>query len=52
MYFTSRSYGLNSKYIKGAESITLPYLKEILEDVYKITQDNELPLCFREDNER
>ena len=46
------SYGLNSKYIKGAESITLPYLKEILEDVYKITQDNELPLCFREDNER
>jgi putative hydrolase of HD superfamily len=46
------SYGLNSKYIKGAESITLPCLKEILEDVYKITEDNELPLCFREDNER
>ena len=46
------SYGLNSKYIKGAESITLPCLKEILEDVYKITQDNELPLCFREENKR
>ena len=29
------------------EKITLPCLKEILEDVYKITQDNELPLCFR-----
>ena len=38
------SYGLNSKYIEGAESITLPCLKEILDDVYKITKDNELPL--------
>lgn len=45
------SYGLNSKYIKGADTITLPCLKDILYDVYKITQNNELPLCFRENNE-
>ena len=41
------SYGLNSKYIRGAEAITIPCLKEILEDVYKITKNNELPLCVR-----
>ena len=44
------SYGLNAKYIKGAESISMPCLKEVLEDAYKITQNNELPLCFRDDD--
>ena len=43
------SYGLNAKYIKGAESISMPCLKEVLEDAYKITQNNELPLCFRDE---
>ena len=46
------NYDLNWKYIKCAESITLPCLKEILEEVYKITKDNEIPLCFIEDSER
>lgn len=41
------SYGLNAQYIKGAEKINMPCLKEILEDAIRITKDNELPLCNR-----
>lgn len=46
----SGSYGLNARYIKGAEKITMPCLNEILDDVYKITEDNELPLWYRKEN--
>ncbi len=41
------AYGLNSKYIKGADDITIPCLKEILSEVYEITENQELPLCHR-----
>ena len=45
-------YGLNSKYIKGAEAIDIPCLREILEEANQITKDNELPLCFREEEKK
>lgn len=45
----SGSYGLNSKYIKGEDKITMPCLKEILNDAYKITENNELPLWMRKE---
>lgn len=37
------SYGLQSKHIKGAETIDIPCLQDILKDVYEITKNNELP---------
>ena len=40
-------YGLNSKYIKGEESINLPCLKEIVEEVKKLSKDNKIPLCAK-----
>lgn len=40
-------YGLNSKYISGADKIKLPCLIEILEEVLKISKDNELPLFMK-----
>jgi len=46
------SYGLNSKYIKGAEAIDIPCLREILDEANQITKDNELPLCFRKEEKK
>ncbi len=40
-------YGLNSKYISGADKIKLPCLIEILEEVIKISENNEVPLFMR-----
>ena len=39
----SGSYNLNSKCIKRASQITIPCLKEILEDVNDLTKNNIMP---------
>ena len=40
-------YGLDAKYIKGDEKINIPCLLEILEEIKKISKNNEIPLCDR-----
>lgn len=40
-------YGLNSKYISGADKIKLPCLIEILDEVVEVSKNNELPLFMR-----
>lgn len=40
-------YGLNSKYIYGADKIKLPCLIEILDEVVEVSKNNELPLFMR-----
>lgn len=40
-------YGLDAKYINGAEKIDIPCLLEILEEVKDISKNNTIPLCDR-----
>lgn len=40
-------YGLNSKYISGADKIKLPCLMEILDEVVEVSKNNKLPLFMR-----
>lgn len=41
------SYGLDAKYINGAEKITIPCLIEVLTEVKEISKNNNIPLCDR-----
>lgn len=41
------SYDLQSKLIKGADAITIPCLKEILQEINEITKNNDLPRYMR-----
>ena len=41
------SYGLQTKFIKGEDSITIPCLKEILKETNEITKNNNLPRYMR-----
>ncbi|MBO5005698.1 MAG: HD domain-containing protein [Clostridia bacterium] len=40
-------YGLDAKYINGAEKITIPCLIEVLNEVRDISKNNKIPLCDR-----
>lgn len=41
-------YDLNVSYMNSSiDSITLPYLKEIVEELKVITEDNEIPYCLK-----
>ena len=43
-------YDLDSKFISGEDKITLPCLKEIVEELKHITQGNNLPLYMKNVN--
>lgn len=40
-------YGLNTKFMLGESKISIPCLKEIIQELKIITQSNEIPLCMR-----
>lgn len=41
-------YNLDTSYMKrNIDCITLPYLKEILEELCQITQNNDIPYCLK-----
>lgn len=40
-------YNLNSKYIYERSVITEPCLVEILDEIYEVSKDNQIPLCYR-----
>ncbi len=40
-------YGLDSKYIYDSSVIKDPCLIDILNEVYDVSKDNEVPLCYR-----
>jgi len=43
-------YNLDTSYMKRSiENITLPFLKEIIEELSKITKDNDIPYCEKVD---
>lgn len=42
-------YGLDAKYINGAEKVTIPCLLEILQEIKEISKSNKIPLCDRKD---